>query len=316
MTSPGINTNRPPVEVPASNSHSDADHDRTESPYGSVNREQAEQPRKPVTIASIQRLVKQGETFAALTAYDAITARWLDRAGVPVLLAGDSAAEVILGFDSTVHAPLEFMLAITAAVKRGAPNTLVMADMPFLSYQADDAEAVRNAGRFLTEANADIVKLEVDGRFTELFEKLSRAGIPACAHIGLKPQQRKLLGGYRVSGKTAETARQLVADAVRFQEAGAVMLLLEATPAEVSQRIVEATSIPVIGCGAGPACHGQIVVLQDLLGLTDRQPAFASPIASMGEDIRSTAVQWIDMVRRRDLGEHPYHMPDVERGKF
>jgi 3-methyl-2-oxobutanoate hydroxymethyltransferase len=261
-------------------------------------------------------MVEHNEPFAALTAYDATTARWLDRAGVPMLLAGDSAAEVILGFDSTIHAPLEFMITITAAVKRGAPNALVMADMPFLSYQASEADAIRNAGRFLTEGNADIVKLEVDGRFAGLFEALTRAGIPTCAHLGLLPQHRKLLGGYRLACRTADDAAQLVADAVRLQDAGATMLLLEAMPAEVSSRVVDKTTVPVIGCGAGPACHGQIVVLQDLLGMTDRQPAFASPIASMGDQIRCSGARWVDQVRRRDLGEHPYRMSDDERARF
>jgi len=261
-------------------------------------------------------MMNRGEPFASLTCYDATTARWLERAGVPLLLVGDSAAEVVLGHTGTVHAPLEFMITITAAVKRGAPKALVMADMPFMSYQAEDGEALRNAGRFMTEGAADLVKLEVDGRFTGLIEKMARAGIPVCAHLGLKPQQLKYLGGYRMAGRTAEAARTLVAEAVRMQEAGATMLLLEATPAEVAARIVEKTSIPVIGCGAGPACHGQIVVLQDILGMTDRQPSFAQPMASLGEQIRSTAARWVEQVRHRDLGEHPYRMPDEELGKF
>lgn len=313
MAHAGRTTNAP-VEI---NAAGGADGQPADAPpYGSAGPQSDAPRRKAVTLRTIQQMISRGEPFASLTCYDATTARWLERAGVPLLLVGDSAAEVVLGYGGTVHAPLEFMITITAAVKRGAPKTLVMADMPFMSYQADDGEALRNAGRFMTEGQADLVKLEVDGRFTGLIEKMARAGVPVCAHIGLKPQHVKLQGGYRMAGKTAEAARALVAEAVRMQDAGATMLLLEAMPAEVSARIVEKTEIPVIGCGAGPACHGQIVVLQDLLGMTDRQPSFAQPMASLGEQIRSTAARWVEQVRHRDLGEHPYRMPDEELGRF
>ena len=264
--------------------------------------------RQPVTLRTIRRMVREGRKFAALTCYDATTARWLERAGVPVLLVGDTAAEMILGLPGTIHAPLEFMLTITAAVKRGAPKTLVMGDMPFMSYQADDAEAVRNAGRFMTEGMADCVKLEVDRQFTDLVERMARAGIPVVAHIGCKPQQVKQRGGYWAAGRTEQEAAQMVADAVALQDAGAAMLLVEATPAEVAARIVEKARVPVIGCGAGSACHGQVVVLQDLLGLTDWQPAFANPLSAMGESLTSAAREWILKVDRSDLGEHPYQM--------
>lgn len=308
-----------PIEMTAGDGRAqapDGNRDGDASRNPSAAEETSTGQRAAVTLRTIQQMVEKNTPFAALTCYDATTARWLERADVPMLLAGDSAAEVILGYETTLSAPLEFMIAITAAVKRGAPRTLVMADMPFLSYQADDAEALRNAGRFMTEGMADIVKLEGDGRFAELVEKMSRAGIPVCVHLGLKPQHLKLIGGYRMAGKTADAAKQLVADAVRLQNAGATMLLLEAMPAEVSARIVEKTNIPVIGCGAGPACHGQIVVLQDLLGMTDKQPGFAKPMIQLGEQLRDTAATWVERVKRRDLGEHPYKMPEEERKKF
>jgi 3-methyl-2-oxobutanoate hydroxymethyltransferase len=266
--------------------------------------------RTPETIKTLRARVKRGEKFACLTCYDATTARWLERAGVPVLLVGDTAAEMILGLPGTIHCPLNFLLTITAAVKRGAPNTFVMGDMPFMSYQAEDAEGIRNAGRFMTEGMADAVKLEVDRSFTPLIEKIARAGVPVVAHIGSRPQQSKLEGGYRSSGRTAAAARELIADAVAMESAGATMILLEAMPNEVAQRIVEKTTVPVIGCGAGAACHGQIVVLQDLFGLTDWQPSFAKPIAAHGEAIIEHAQRWIDKVRRSDLGEHPYRMKE------
>ena len=276
----------------------------------------AVEPGKPVTLRTLRRFVKDGRKFACLTCYDATTARWLERAGVPLLLVGDTAAEMILGHPGTIHAPLDFLLTLTAAVRRGAPNCFLMGDMPFMSYQADDAEALRNAGRFLTEGMADAVKIEVDRSFTGLVEKMARAGIPVVAHIGARPQLSKRRGGYGSAGRTVAQARQLVADAVALEAAGATMLLIEATPVEVSQRIVEKTSVPVIGCGAGPACHGQIVVTQDLLGLTDWQPGFAQPIAAMGEHLVAMARQWAGMVHASELGEHPYKMSDGEANKL
>jgi 3-methyl-2-oxobutanoate hydroxymethyltransferase len=273
-------------------------------------------PEKPVTLKTIRKFVQRGEKFACLTCYDATTARWLERAGVPVLLTGDTAAEMILGHSSTIHAPLEFLLTLTAAVKRGAPRTFVMGDMPFMSYQADDAEGMRNAARFLTDGMADSVKVEVDRSFAGLVEKMARAGIPVVAHVGARPQQSKRQGGYGSVGRTAAEARALVADAVAMEEAGACMLLIEAAPNEVSQRIVEKTTVPVIGCGAGPACHGQIVVLQDLLGLTDWQPSFARPITRLGEQLIAAATRWCRMVRDSELGEHPYRMSEGELDKL
>ncbi len=271
---------------------------------------------KPVTLKTIRSWVESGEKFACLTCYDATTARWLQEAGVPVLLVGDTAAEMILGLPGTIHAPLELLLALTAAVRRGAPNALVMGDMPFMSYQADDAEALRNAGRFLTEGMADAVKMEVDRTFAPLVEKMARAGIPVVGHVGARPQLSKRRGGYGSVGRTAAEARQLIADAVAIEAAGAIMLLIEAAPNEVSQRIVEKTSVPVIGCGAGPACHGQIVVLQDLLGLSDWQPLFARPIVDLGAQVASAAGRWRRMVHASDLGEHPYTMPEDERNQL
>lgn len=271
---------------------------------------------KPVTLRTIARMAKQGEKFPCLTCYDATTAKWLERSGIPLLLVGDTAAEMILGLPSTIHAPLDFLITINAAVKRGAPNTLVMADMPFMSYQADEAEGIRNAGRFMTEGLADAVKIEVDRSFTGLVKKMARAGVPVVAHIGSLPQRAKMQGGYRSVGRTAKQAQAVVDDALALEEAGAIMLLLEACPNEVSSKIVEKTSIPVIGCGAGPACHGQIVVLQDLLGLTDWQPAFARPITALGKQIILAADQWIDMVKTSKLGEHPYKMAEGELAKF
>lgn len=270
----------------------------------------------PVTIRSLQRAMRERKTFAALTCYDATTARWLERAGIPVLLVGDTAAEVILGHPNTLHAPLDFLIMLTAAVRRGAPRALVMADMPFMSYQASDADGVRNAGRFMTEGMADCVKLEVDASFAPLVSQMARAGIPVVAHIGSRPQHAKQVGGYTAAGKTAESALKLVADADAMIAAGATMLLVEATPVEVTEAIVRRSTVPVIGCGAGPVCHGQVVVTHDLLGLTERQPPFALPIVSIGRGIADMAAEWRDRVRRGALGEHPYALSDDERRAF
>ncbi len=272
--------------------------------------------RAPFTLRTILKMFRGGEKFACLTCYDATTARWLQNAGLHVLLVGDTAGEVILGFPSTVHTPLEFLIALTAGVKRGAPKTLVMADMPFMSYQACDSEAIRNAGRFMTEGLADLVKIEVDRSFADLVSKMSRAGVPVVAHIGSRPQHAKLHGGYYAAGKSAHSAVALLDDAKAMIEAGATMLLVEAAPAEVAEQIVRESTVPVIGCGAGPSCHGQVVVLQDLLGMTAWQPAFALPTAQIGLQISEAARDWMRRVSTGNLGEHPYVMGDAQRAEF
>ncbi|MGH7241826.1 MAG: 3-methyl-2-oxobutanoate hydroxymethyltransferase [Phycisphaerales bacterium] len=261
-----------------------------------------EPPRTPVTIKTLRKMASNREPFAALTCYDATTAKWLQRAGVHVLLVGDTAAEMVLGYSRTIDMPLEVLIALTAGVKRGAPSTVVMADMPFLSYHTNDDEAIRNAGRFLTEGLADIVKLEADASFAPLITKMTRAGIPVCAHVGTRPQQVALTGGYVATGKTPKQAAQIVADAVALEQAGAVLLLIEAVPDAVTDEVLKATTVPVIGIGAGSATHGQVLVLQDLLGLTDNPPPFARPIAQLGSAIQNAAETYVQMVTDRRIG--------------
>lgn len=264
----------------------------------------------PVTIRTLRRMAARGEPFACLTCYDATTARWLERAGVHLLLVGDTAAEVVLGFDSTIHMNLDVLLALTAAVKRGAPNTMVMGDMPFMTYQADEAEAIRNAGRFLTEGLADIVKLEADESFAPLVRKMTRAGVPVCGHVGSRPQTSRLTGGYAAAGRTPAEAEQIIRDARALEDAGATMLLIEATPPEVTKRVIGATSVPLIGIGAGPACHGQVLVLHDLLGLSSWQPGFASPVANLGEQLLAAGREWVRRVNERRVTDHRFQMKD------
>ena len=260
-------------------------------------------PDRKVTLRDWRKWSAARKPFAMLTCYDATTARWLVRAGVNAILVGDTAAQLILGHDSTLPAKMPFMLEITAAVRRGAPRALLMADMPFGSYQESEAQAVRNAVAFMQDAGADCVKLEVDGSHATLVEKLSQSGIPVVAHIGSRPQQVRVDGGYKAAGREAHEADVLVDTAQLMIAMGASVLLVEAVPDEVSQRIVAKARhprtgerIPVIGCGAGPACDGHVVVLHDMLGLSDWQPPFAPPIATLGQSIQNAASDWCKQV--------------------
>lgn len=253
-------------------------------------------------------MVSAREPFACLTCYDATTARWLEAGGVHLLLVGDTAAEIVLGHDSTIHMPLDFAIQLTAGVKRGAPNTVVMGDMPFMSYQASPDDALTNAGRFLTEGLADIVKLEADSSFAPLVDRLTHAGIPVCGHVGAKPQHVRRTSGYASAGRTPEDAERVVRDAVALEQAGAAMLLVEAVPPQVTEEIVKRTTVPLIGIGAGPACDGQILVLHDLLGMTQWQPGFASPVAQLGESIKGATHEWVQRVAGRKASDHRFEM--------
>ncbi len=277
--------------------------------------ETAPAPAERITLKTLRRWTREGRPFAMLTCYDATTARWLWRGGIKTLLVGDTAAQMILGHDSTLPAAMDFMVAITAAVRRGAPQGFIMADMPFGSYQCGDDAAVANAMRFLTEGQADAVKLEVDRSFAPLVERMGHAGVPVVAHIGSRPQQVRHQGGYRATGRTEKQARELLHDAELMLASGTDALLIEAVPNEVTQRVIEATqrldrTVPVIGCGAGPSCHGHVIVLHDLLGLTDWQPPFAPARTDLGRRIAEAAGEWARQVESGGyLKEgHPYKM--------
>lgn len=269
-----------------------------------------------MTLKTLNKMKRQGEKFACLAAYDATTARWLDRGGVHVLLAGDSAAQVVLGFDRTIDMPIDFAIEITAAIKRGAPHALIMGDMPFMSYHASLEMAMSNAARFMREGKADVIKLEADETFAPLVDRLTRAGIPICAHVGCKPQTSSVTGGPVAAGRTADELRQVVNDAVALERAGAVLLLVEAVPEEVTRAIMDATSIPVIGIGAGTCCDGQILVVNDLLGLTDAPPRFAEAVDSIGNRIKAAGEQWVQRVRDDKIGGQLYSMKPGEREKI
>ncbi len=258
-------------------------------------------PPTKISLKTLRQMAQRSEPFACLTCYDATTAKWLEKSGVHVLLVGDTAAEVILGFDRTIDMPVDILLALTAAVKRGAPNTVVMADMPFMSYHAGEHEALTNAGRFLTEGHADIVKVEVTKDFAPLVAKMVRAGIPICAHVGSRPQTSALTSGYTGAGRTPEAAQSILEDAIAMEAAGATLLLAEAIPEDLTQRILAATKIPTIGIGAGNAPHGQVLVLQDLLGLSEKPPIFAPALANFGEALTLAGQEWVKRVRDRNI---------------
>lgn len=224
-------------------------------------------PRTKTTLSTLHAMKRQKRPIPVLTCYDATIARLIEQAGIECILVGDTYAEVVLGHPTTLPVTVDQMLTVTQAVRRGAPSVYLIGDMPFLSYQVSVQEAVRNAGRFMSEAGCDCVKIEVDHRLLPAVEAMSAASIPVMAHLGLRPQSIHSIGAYKVQGRDAEQALDLIDDARRMEDAGAVALLLEAVPAEVADTITRRTSLPVIGCVSGTLTDGQVVVLHDILGL-------------------------------------------------
>jgi 3-methyl-2-oxobutanoate hydroxymethyltransferase len=238
------------------------------------------------------------EKIVCLAAYDYPTARLADEAGVDLILVGDSLGMVVLGYESTLPVTIEEMLHHTRAVRRGTRRALVVADMPYGSYHTDTAESLRNAVRFVKEAGAEAVKVEGGERRLELIARLTEAEIPVMGHVGLTPQSVNALGGYRVQGKTPDAAEQLLRDAHAVEAAGAFAGVLEAVPRELAAQITRELRIPTIGIGAGPDCDGQILVVNDLLGLTFSQtPKFARQYANVGEMISKAVSEYCDDVR-------------------
>ena len=225
--------------------------------------------RKKRTAPSIAAMKKAGEKVAVLTAYDFMTARLVDAAGVDMILVGDSAAMVVLGHENTLPVSLDEMVMLTAAVARAKPAALVVGDMPFMSYQAAAADAVRAAGRMVKEGGAEAVKLEGGRKVVQKIEAVLDAGIPVMGHIGLTPQSIHELCGYRVQGKNEETRERLLDDARALAQVGCFSMVLEAIPWRLGREITEAVSIPTIGIGAGPHCDGQVLVINDIIGYTD-----------------------------------------------
>jgi len=255
----------------------------------------------PVTIHDLRGFKARGERFAMLTAYDFPTAQVLDEAGIPVLLVGDSLAQVVLGYDSTIPVTVDEMLHHTRAVARGTRNALIVGDMPFMSYQVSVEEGLRNAGRFLKEGGAHSVKIE--GPQIELAAAMSERGIPVMGHLGLTPQSVHLFGGYKVQGRSEEQADRIRYWAKELEEAGAFALVLECVPAALAAQITRSLSIPTIGIGAGPDCDAQVLVINDLLGLTDGQPPkFVKRYADVRTLIGDAAKRYASEVA---AGEYP-----------
>ncbi len=244
----------------------------------------------PITVRDLHAFKERGERFIMLTAYDASMARLLDRAGVPVILVGDTLGEVMLGHSSTVPVTMDDMIHHAAAVTRAVENAFVVGDMPFMSYQASTIEALHNAGRHLKEAGVNAVKLEGGGRVAEVVNRMVGTGIPVMGHLGLTPQSVHQLGGYRVQGR-GEAAARILQDAKDLEAAGAFAVVLEAVPQALGHEVTESLSIPTIGIGAGPHCDAQVLVLHDFLGLTTgRTPRYVKRYASLGDEV-TRAVQ-------------------------
>jgi 3-methyl-2-oxobutanoate hydroxymethyltransferase len=270
-------------------------------------------------LPEVAEFKRRGEKLTMITAYDAPSGRIADAAGVDLILVGDSAAMVVLGYDSTVPASMDEMIMLTRAVTRGARRPLVIADMPFGSYQVSDEAALENGIRFVKEAGADGVKLEGAGPSISRVRALVGAGIPVMGHIGLTPQTATMLGGFKAQGRSAEKAQQLLADARELETAGCFSVVLEAVPAPVAKRITETLSIPTIGIGAGADCDGQVLVWHDVLGLYDgHAPRFVKQYANLAPEITAALGRFVEEVRSGAFPEekHTYSMPEDELNVF
>jgi 3-methyl-2-oxobutanoate hydroxymethyltransferase len=285
-------------------------------------------PRKPapgipapgkLALTELAELKARRQPIAMVTAYDAPSGRLADAAGADVILVGDSAAMTVLGHDSTVPATMDEMIVLTRATNRGARRPLVVADMPFGSFQVSDEEALNNAIRFVKEGGADAVKLEGAGQTLSRVQKIVGAGIPVMGHLGLTPQSATMLGGFKAQGRTAEKAVRLYEDALALEAAGCFAIVLEAVPAPVAERITEALTVPTIGIGAGVHCDGQVLVWHDLLGLYEgHAPRFVKQYADLSEVIKAAVGTYVEEVRERRFPEeqHTYAMPAGELELF
>ena len=270
------------------------------------------EPRPKITITSIQEKKQRHEPITSLTAYDYAGARLVDEAGIDIILVGDSLAQVMLGYDTTLPVTMDEMLHHTRAVRRAVRHALLVADMPYASYQIDLADALRNAARLVKDGGAEAVKIEGGEKRVDLIRRILDAEIPVMGHIGLTPQSVNAMGGYKVQGKTLRAVEQLMRDATALDQAGVFSIVLEGIPREVAAMITAEVEVPTIGIGAGPDCDGQILVFHDLIGLTFTPPAkFVRSYANAAEVI-SGAIE----AYKRDVqgGSYPadeesYHLP-------
>jgi 3-methyl-2-oxobutanoate hydroxymethyltransferase len=270
-------------------------------------------------LTDLADMKRRRERIVMVTAYDYPGGSLADAAGVDIVLVGDSAAMTVLGHESTVPATMDEMLMLTRAAARGARRPLVVADMPFGSFQTSDEDAVRNAVRFVKETGADAVKLEGAGPTVSRAIAIVGAGIPVMGHVGLTPQSATMLGGYRAQGRTAAKARELLEDARTLEHAGCFSIVLEAVPAPVAAHITESLSVPTIGIGSGPDCDGQVLVYHDLLGLyRGKSPRFVKRYAELGSEIQEALERFAADVRSGAFPqeEHTYSIPDDELAEF
>jgi 3-methyl-2-oxobutanoate hydroxymethyltransferase len=260
-----------------------------------------------ITINDLRTWKSEGKRFAMLTAYDFPTAQILDRAGIPVILVGDSVGNNVLGYETTLPVTMEEMLHHTRAVARGVERAMVVGDMPFLSYQVSLEDGIRNAGRFIKDGGAHAVKIE--GAQYDLIHKLVELGIPVMAHVGLTPQSVHGMGGYRIQGRGEEAARKLLDQALNLEKAGAFSIVLEGMPADVGRAITKELQIPTIGIGAGPECDAQVLVINDLLGLNETTPKFATRYANLREEMARAVTAFAADVEAGAFPDegHSYH---------
>lgn len=276
-----------------------------------------EKSKKKTMIPEFLAKKQEGKKFTMVTAYDYALATQVNKTDIEMILVGDSAAMVMLGYQSTVPIDLDTLLILAKAVVKGAPNTFIVGDMPFLSYEVSKEKAIENAGRFMKEAEVDCVKLEGGKRMADTVAAMVKAGIPVMGHIGLTPQSSSQLGGFRVQGKDLIAAERLLEDALSLEQAGVFSIVLEGIPNSVAQIITERLKIPTIGIGAGPFCDAQVLVIHDLLGLFERfVPKFVKQYAQIGQDIVKALSAFDKEVKTGAFPdeEHSYHLK-VEQEK-
>jgi 3-methyl-2-oxobutanoate hydroxymethyltransferase len=273
------------------------------------------QDRKPVTLTKLAERKALGEPIVMITAYDHPSALVVEEAGVDLVLVGDSAANTVLGYESTVPVTVDELLMLTRAVRRGLKTPMLIGDLPFGSYEASDEQAILTAQRFVKEAGCDAVKLEGGGTSVARARAIARAGIPVMGHVGLTPQTATNLGGYRSQGRTAERAQQVMQDALDLQAAGCFAVVFEAIPTEVTNLVMEHMDVVVIGIGAGPATDGQVLVLHDLLGVHQGHVAkFVRRFADVRAEMVKGVTAYAEAVRTREFpaAEHGYSIPPEE----
>jgi len=264
-----------------------------------------------VTITEVKEMKQRKEKIPMLTAYDYVTAKMVDEAGVPLILVGDSLGMVMLGYESTIPVTMEEMIHHTKAVVKGAKKALIVGDMPFMTYHSSVSDALHNAAKFIQEGGAQAVKLEGGEVVAEQVKRLVDCGIPVMGHIGVTPQSQHQLGGFKARGKVMEEAKKLLSDARILEEAGAFAIVLECTPAPLSELITQKLTIPTIGIGAGPDCDGQVQVISDMLGLyTDFVPRHAKQYARLAGEIKTAVSSYISEVKSVSFPtmEHSYTM--------